>query len=57
MRSSWRSFGRDESGQGLTEYALILALIAILAVAADSIQGFFLNRIAVNHNESLLIDE
>lgn len=25
---------RDEEGQGLTEYALILALIAVLAIAA-----------------------
>jgi pilus assembly protein Flp/PilA len=27
-------FGRDERGQGLAEYALILALIAIVAIAA-----------------------
>ena len=27
-------FGRDEEGQGLAEYALILALIAILAIVA-----------------------
>jgi pilus assembly protein Flp/PilA len=26
--------GRDERGQGLAEYALILALIAIVAIAA-----------------------
>jgi pilus assembly protein Flp/PilA len=29
----------EEDGQGLTEYALILALIAILAVAALSLIG------------------
>ena len=28
------SFRRDEEGQGLAEYALILALIAIVAIAA-----------------------
>ena len=28
------SLRRDESGQGLTEYALILALIAIVAIVA-----------------------
>jgi pilus assembly protein Flp/PilA len=28
------SFGRDEEGQGLAEYALILALIAIVAIIA-----------------------
>ena len=27
-------FGRDEEGQGLAEYALILALIAIVAIIA-----------------------
>jgi pilus assembly protein Flp/PilA len=27
-------FARDEEGQGLAEYALILALIAILAIVA-----------------------
>ena len=29
----------DEEGQGLTEYALILALIAIIAVAALTLLG------------------
>ncbi len=29
-----RRLGRDEEGQGLAEYALILALIAIVAVVA-----------------------
>jgi pilus assembly protein Flp/PilA len=28
------SFGKDEEGQGLAEYALILALIAIVAIVA-----------------------
>jgi pilus assembly protein Flp/PilA len=28
------SFGQDEDGQGLAEYALILALIAIVAIIA-----------------------
>ncbi len=28
------AFDRDEEGQGLAEYALILALIAILAIVA-----------------------
>ena len=28
------SLSRDEEGQGLAEYALILALIAIIAIAA-----------------------
>jgi pilus assembly protein Flp/PilA len=29
-----RLIGRDQRGQGLAEYALILALIAIVAIAA-----------------------
>jgi pilus assembly protein Flp/PilA len=29
-----RLFGRDDEGQGLAEYALILALIAIIAIIA-----------------------
>jgi len=29
----------DEEGQGLTEYALILALIAIIAIAALTLLG------------------
>jgi len=30
---------RNEKGQGLTEYALIIALIAIVAVAAVTLLG------------------
>ncbi len=38
--------GRDESGQGLTEYALIIALVAILVIGAillmtGSLKGVF----------------
>ncbi len=29
----------DEDGQGLTEYALILALIAVIAIAALTVLG------------------
>jgi pilus assembly protein Flp/PilA len=32
--SVWAWLRRDEEGQGLAEYALILALIAILAIVA-----------------------
>jgi pilus assembly protein Flp/PilA len=32
-------FFRDERGQGLTEYALIIALVAIVAVAALTLLG------------------
>ena len=38
-------FGRDERGQGLAEYALILALIAVLAIAAVTFLGGQINTI------------
>ena len=34
-----KNFVRDESGQGLAEYALILALIAIVVIAALRVLG------------------
>jgi pilus assembly protein Flp/PilA len=34
IRSLFSSFRREETGQGLAEYALILALIAIVAIVA-----------------------
>src|SRR5512135_1663729 len=48
MQSLWRSFWSDESGQGLVEYALIIALvavglIAILLVLRNSIGNVFNN--------------
>lgn len=50
MHSTLSNFWNDESGQGLTEYALILALvsvglIAVMVVFRDSIGGIF-DRIA-----------
>ena len=34
LRTFFDRFRRDEDGQGLAEYALILALIAIVAIVA-----------------------
>ena len=50
MQSTLAKFWNDESGQGLTEYALILALvsvglIAVMVVFRDAIGGIF-DRIA-----------
>jgi pilus assembly protein Flp/PilA len=39
---------RDERGQGLAEYALILALIAVLAIAAVTFLGGQINSILSN---------
>ena len=38
-------FNRDEEGQGLAEYALILALIAIVAIVALLFLGGQISRI------------
>jgi pilus assembly protein Flp/PilA len=48
MESMWQTFWSDESGQGLVEYALIIALIAvgliaILLVLRNSIGNVFNN--------------
>ena len=39
---------RDDRGQGLAEYALILALIAVLAIAAVTFLGGQINSILSN---------
>lgn len=36
---SQRRLARDESGQGLAEYALILALVALVCIAALGLLG------------------
>jgi pilus assembly protein Flp/PilA len=46
MRELWNNFVADESGQGLVEYVLIIALVAIGLIAVmivfrDSIGGIF----------------
>ena len=44
---------RDEEGQGLAEYALILALIAIVVIAAVIFLGGQINNIMSNVGESI----
>jgi Flp pilus assembly pilin Flp len=39
MTETWRRLGRDESGQDLTEYALLLALLALVVIVAVAIMG------------------
>ena len=48
MRSLWQAFWSDDTGQGLVEYALIIALvavglIAILLILRNSIGDVFNN--------------
>ena len=44
---------RDDRGQGLAEYALILALIAVLAIAAVTFLGGQINTILSNVAKSI----
>ena len=44
---------RNENGQGLTEYALIIALVAIVAVAALTLLGGQIGAIFGNINTEL----
>ena len=44
---------RDEEGQGLAEYALILALIAIVVIAAVIFLGGQINTIMSNVGASI----
>ena len=47
------SFRRDEEGQGLAEYALILALIAIVAIVALIFLGTQISSILSTVGKSL----
>lgn len=40
-----RAFGREESGQDLLEYALLVGLIALVAVVAVTAAGVSINGI------------
>ncbi len=56
MRTCWKAFWSEDSGQGLVEYALIIALvavglIAILLVLRNSIGNVF-NNAAVQLNNA-----
>ena len=43
-----RSFGRQDEGQDLLEYALLVALIALVAVGAVTAAGVQVNTIFTN---------
>jgi pilus assembly protein Flp/PilA len=43
-----RQFAKDESGQDLLEYALLVALIALVAFAAVTLAGTQVNTIFTN---------
>ncbi len=53
MLNLYRFLTSDERGQGLAEYALILALIAVLAIAAVTFLGGQINSILSNVGNSI----
>jgi len=54
LRQIARSLGfEDESGQGLAEYALILALIAVLAISAVTFLGSKIDLVLSNVGKSI----
>ncbi len=48
-----RRFVREEEGQGLVEYALIIGLIAVVAIAALTASGGSISSIFGNINAEL----
>ena len=48
VQSIVRNFRRNEEGQDLLEYALLVALIALVAVAAITLTGTNVNQIFTN---------
>jgi pilus assembly protein Flp/PilA len=44
----WNALWSDESGQDLAEYALLIALIAIVVIAAVTLLGGNINTVFTN---------
>ena len=53
LRDLWACIARGEDGQGLAEYALILALIAIVAIVALIFLGSQISTILGNVSGSI----
>ncbi|MGH7572955.1 MAG: Flp family type IVb pilin [Gemmatimonadota bacterium] len=45
MLTLWNAFWSDESGQDLAEYALLIALIALVVIAAVTLLGQNINGV------------
>ncbi len=48
MLTLWNAFWSDESGQDLAEYALLIALIALVVIAAVTLLGENINTVFTN---------
>lgn len=53
LRNLWAHIARGEDGQGLAEYAPILALIAIVAIVALIFLGGEISKIVSHVGDSL----
>lgn len=53
VRTRWTRWLQDDDGQGLAEYALILALIAIIAIVALIFLGGQISRIISDVGHSI----
>ena len=45
-----KSFAKDESGQGITEYGAVLAFVAILVALIALLQGSLANSLSVRRS-------
>jgi Flp pilus assembly pilin Flp len=45
LRNAWRGFLREDNGQDLLEYAMLVALISIFALGAVSAVGETINGV------------
>ncbi|CAN5270325.1 hypothetical protein BH18GEM1_BH18GEM1_04730 [soil metagenome] len=48
MVTLWKAFWSDESGQDLAEYALLIALIALIVIGAVTLLGNNINTVFTN---------
>jgi pilus assembly protein Flp/PilA len=53
MVQTLKSFWKDENGQGLVEYGLIIGLIAVVVIAALTLMGNSINGLFGRVNDSL----
>ena len=51
--SFWKQLWRDEDGQDLTEYALLVAFIALTSAALITTPATTVNQIWINSNTQL----
>ena len=54
MKNLFKKFFSDESGQGMTEYALILALVSIVAIGALHLLGVEIGTIFGSIKDTLV---